>query len=143
MLHESNIPEVTLEKEIEYLQSYIGLQQLRLEDPEFVKFNLKGDYQGKMIAPMLFIGFVENAFKYADKNVSSPGIIINLSIDNKSLNFDIKNKKKKINSPDLTNSNGIGISNVKRRLELIYPNKHELVIFNTENDYHAKLTIQL
>jgi two-component system, LytTR family, sensor kinase len=143
MLYESNIKEVTLENEIEYLKSYIGLQQLRLENPDFVKFNIEGNYAGKMIAPMLFIAFVENSFKYADKNAKSPGIEIHLILEKNEINFEVKNYKKKIESPDLSNNNGIGISNVKRRLELIYQDKHELTIFNTDEKYHTKLKIEL
>ena len=143
MLNESNIHTVAIENEIAYLQSYIGLQQLRLDNKEFVQFNISGEFEGKYIAPMLFIAFVENAFKYADKNVKSPGIVIDLNINENKLIFEVQNFKKKFVSPDLTNSNGIGISNVKRRLELIYPNRHELLIFNTEEKYHSKLKIQL
>ena len=83
---------------------------------------------------MLLIPFVENAFKHGRKDVSSPGVIINLESLAGYIKFDVSNPVSKQKGQNKDASPGIGLANVKRRLELIYPGKHELLI-KTENDY--------
>ncbi|MBI9067873.1 MAG: histidine kinase [Salinivirgaceae bacterium] len=141
MVYETNKEKVPLVKEIDYLYNYIGLQQLRLENLEFVHFSIEGNYSKKNIAPMLFISFVENAFKHGEKNVQSPGITINLQIFDSYLRFEVCNYLKKIKKPQITNDSGIGFSNVKRRLELIYGNNYKLNITTTDNKYKVELEI--
>ena len=79
MLYDSDTDKVPLEKEISFLKSFIELQQLRLNTPDFIKFEVIGTAWNKLIAPMLLISFVENAFKHGNKNVSPPGISIKLT----------------------------------------------------------------
>ena len=132
---------VSLEKEINYLKSYISLQQLRFKDPEFVKFSIEGNYVGKTIAPMLFIPFVENAFKHGLKNVKAPGIEIRLSFFENSINFEVMNHFDDTVTINKDGTSGIGLVNTKRRLELLYPGKHELTT-NKQNGYYiSNLTI--
>lgn len=143
MLYDTSTDEVPLDKEINYLKSYISLQEIRLKDPDFVKVTIDGNCHGKTIAPMLFIPFVENAFKHGQKNVRSPGIEIKLTCLLDSINFEVINyvdESKDVNKDD---TSGIGLINTKRRLELLYPEKHELDITKENGYYKSKLRIYI
>lgn len=122
---------IPISKEIQFLKNYIDLQKLRFEEEEItVQFNIKGQYEEQKIEPALFISFVENAFKYGTEPEKSINISIEFDLSNAdSIQFTIRNKKM------MTSTNGIGtgIETTKKRLELIYPGKHELKITNTED----------
>ncbi|HEX2935961.1 MAG TPA: two-component regulator propeller domain-containing protein [Bacteroidales bacterium] len=143
MVYETNSVKVALEKEINYLKSFIELQLLRLRNKDYAEFNIEGNIYGKTIAPMLLIPFVENAFKHGNKKAPNPGIIINLAIEDKGIRFDVTNyyQNGAVNKDEI---GGIGIENVKRRLELIHPNSHVLNISQTESQYktHLEITLQ-
>jgi len=141
MLYDTNTDVVLLDKEINYLKSYIALQQMRYKDPKFVKFTNEGNCNGKTIAPMLFIPFVENAFKHGTKNVKSPGIEIYLSCKEDSVNFDVINHFDGTQEINKDKTPGIGLANTKRRLELLYPGKHELRITKDNGFYTSSLKI--
>ena len=141
MLYDTNTDVVLLDKEINYLKSYIALQQMRYKDPKFVKFTNEGNCNGKTIAPMLFIPFVENAFKHGTKNVKSPGIEIYLSCKEDSVNFDVINHFDGTQEINKDKTPGIGLANTKRRLELLYPGKHELRITKENGFYTSSLKI--
>ena len=140
-LYDSNIDKVMLDKEVEYLKNFIELQQLRLKTDNFVEFNIKGNLEGYTIAPMIFISFVENAFKHGSKKVQSPGIVINLTAGNNKIIFDMMNYclENEVQNKDI--AGGIGLQNIKRRLELLYKDKHNLEITKTENQFIVKLEI--
>ena len=91
MLYDANTDKVLLEKEIEYLQSFIELQKLRLRDKDFVEITIKGSPDGRTIAPMLLIPFVENAFKHGSKTCPAPGIRITLEIEPDKIIFGVVN----------------------------------------------------
>jgi ligand-binding sensor domain-containing protein len=139
MLYETASDKVLLEKEIDYLKSFIDLQLLRLKSREFVQFEITGDPSGKIIAPMLLIPFVENAFKHGNKTVLNPGIIIKLDCKPNSLSFYVMNSKRIGGSKDCVG--GIGLTNVKRRLDLIYHDKFSLDILDSENKFEINLVI--
>lgn len=141
MLYEASTEKVMLEKETDYLFSFIELQSLRLKQKDFVKFNLKGHTNNKKIAPMLLIPFVENAFKHCDKKANPPGIEINLIATDDKIYFEVRNKVPHDSQTGAPVQGGIGLTNVKRRLQLIYPSTHELQIEDTGNEYIIKLTI--
>ena len=141
MLYEASTDKVMLEKETDYLFSFIELQSLRLHQKNFVEFILKGQTNNKKIAPMLLIPFVENAFKHCDKKVTPPGIVIKLDASGDKIYFEVKNKVSMDKPSTSEVQGGIGLKNVKRRLNLIYPSTHELMIENNETDYIIKLTI--
>ncbi len=143
MLYDTSTDVVPLEKEINYLKSYISLQQMRLKDPEFVKVKITGVCAGKSIAPMLFIPFVENAFKHGLKNVKAPGITIKLECLKDSINFEVKNFVDGTREMNKDQTPGIGLTNTKRRLELLYPGRHEYVIKRENGYYLSRLTIML
>mgnify|MGYP002399298713 CR=1 FL=1 len=132
---------VPLKNELSYLNSYLGLLSLRLDNPEYISFSLSGDIDNIKIAPMLFIPFVENAFKHGDKSVSTPGIIINLVVTGETIDYEVVNyTRRKPESTDPTS--GIGIPNLRRRLELIYPGSHTLTTSDSEGRYIARLLIR-
>jgi len=142
MLYDTSTDAVPLDKEINYLKSFISLQQMRLKDPEFVKIEITGNCSGKSIAPMLFIPFVENAFKHGQKNVESPGITINLDCQPDSVNFEVINRVDERNEINKDKMTGIGLNNTRRRLELLYPDKHEMSYKQENGFYISRLTIK-
>lgn len=141
MIYETSGEKVLLSKEIEYLESYIALQRLRLKDPDYISFSVNNSHSTKVIAPMLFISFIENAFKHGLKQMQSPGIIITINVQEKSILFTTTNYFKKNDCAIKDKTKGIGLTNVKRRLELIYPNKHFLKITDEDNIYTVQLTL--
>lgn len=142
MLYDAVADKVLLEKEVEYLQSFIELQNLRLKQKDFVVMSIQGEMNGRTIAPMLLIPFVENAFKHGSRNVTNPGILINLFVDSRQIHFEVTNYMRKNIIDNGDDSGGNGLNNTKRRLELIYPGKHNLFIVPGEEMYTVKLTIQ-
>ena len=141
MLYESTAEKVFLTKEIEYLMNYIDLQKLRLAANIKIEVETKGDVENKIIAPMLLIPFVENAFKHGVSNVENSLISIRIEIVENSLHFEVRNpisRHKKTGKDDI---NGIGLSNVQRRLDLLYPENYKLEI--TDSDCEYKIYLQL
>lgn len=139
--YESEDKFVDITKELAYIQNYIDLQKLRLAKESEINFSITGDYTNVKIAPMLLITFIENAFKHG---ISSEGEIhmnCNIFINNSNIDFSIVNNVAKTHQKD--SGNGIGIQNVKRRLELIYPYKHTLVIQELDFKYNVNLTINI
>lgn len=141
MLYDATTDTVLLEKEIEYLKSFIELQLLRIRQKDLVVLTVKGPIEGRNIAPMLLIPFVENAFKHGNKNITPPGIIINLNIEDDRILFEITNYLRKNSATSRDKAKGIGLNNVRRRLELLFPGKHVLDIWENQNMYHVKLIL--
>ncbi|MEL6943975.1 MAG: sensor histidine kinase, partial [Bacteroidota bacterium] len=123
MLYECNEAYVSLVKEIQFLQDYIDLQKMRIEDRGSVSFEVVGNAAGLQIAPMLLIGFIENAFKHASKNtINGIEIGIRIQIQAESLLLEVKNNyEKELIENELEREGGIGLENVRKRLELAYP----------------------
>lgn len=141
MLYDSNTDIVAVNKEVEYLNSFIELQQLRITQKGFVEIKVNGSMENRNIAPMLLIPFVENAFKHGDKN-HCPGIIINLNMETDRFVFTVENHLKTNNHAPAEESGGFGLGNIKRRLGLLYPEKHELKINKSEDKFKIELIIQ-
>ncbi len=129
---------ISLEKEVGYLESLIELEKLRIKNPELLIVNKKINFPSLNISPMLLVPFVENAFKHGD--FSEKGFTLKISDENQKLNFHLHNFKKQRSKDSLS---GIGINNVKKRLEILYPKKHELNITETETEYSVDLKIDL
>lgn len=129
---------IPLEKEIGYLESLIELEKLRLKNPELLMIEKKINHPNLNISPMLLVPFVENAFKHGD--FSGKGFTMKISDDNQTLTFHLQNFKKQRSKDSLS---GIGIGNVKKRLEILYPKKHELNIVETETEFSVDLKIDL
>lgn len=141
MLYDSNAEKVPLEKEIEYLKSFIELQNLRTKHPDFVSLEISGDTGGYSIAPMLLISFVENAFKHGSKG-PRPGIIIRLTTDKSHIRFEVVNYLKKTTLSNNERKSGSGLESITRRLELIYPHKHLLFVSEDSETFRINLEIE-
>lgn len=146
MLHENNQERILLVREMEYLRNYIALQSLRIvSSPEIsVEYDIRDTKDEIYIAPMLLIPFVENAFKHGISLKGKSWIKITLYEEGGELYFDVHNSihRKATDDPEHANS-GIGLENVRQRLSLLYPDKHELVIRETPHEFFIHLTIQL
>lgn len=140
MLYESNEEKVPLRREIEYLNSYIELEKIRFEGNTFVNFTIEGNINQYQIAPLLLISFVENIFKHGNIQDAHKPVEINLKIDNKQLIFRQINK---ISVREKDKMGGVGMKNVKRRLSLLYPNKHQLTVKTENGMYESKLILEM
>ena len=144
-LYECNDLQIPLTKELAYLTNYIELEKLR--QSKYVNISSEINEPGAdsfTIAPFIIMPFVENAFKHVSRNGDkSDWIRINLDLNKEYLDVNIANSKSFVESNDVFDYGGIGLQNVKRRLELIYPGQYELDIKNTSNSFEVGLRIQL
>jgi len=135
MLYDT-MQDVSLEKEVYYIRQYISLQELKHETNSKVRFDVSGSLQRIFIPPLLLIPFVENAFKHGD--AEGDEMVISVKTEGSSTSFYCQNKKN-LNRKDATG--GIGLQNVKRRLQLLYPGKHELSVMDGPDLFIVKLKI--
>jgi len=145
MLYECNERTVSLSKEITYLRNYLDLEQLRQSRDIKIDMQVIGNVSDHRIAPLIFIPFVENSFKHGLNNQISEGYVtIVLKVESNKLEFMIENSKP-ATQPAQTHrrSGGIGLVNVKRRLNLIYADRYRLKINNEPNSYQVNLILQL
>lgn len=143
VIYESNTDQVPLSKEVKYLKNYISLQQLRDEELSRVRIEISGDMEGKLIAPMILIPFVENSFKHSNLENDPDGKInIQLNLKNNRMSFFCENTVPKVEISK-GNTGGIGHENVKKRIELIYGKKHRLEIFEGKGIYTVNLILKL
>lgn len=142
MLYESNVDRVPLSKEIEYIRKYIDLQKIRTANLDFVKFEITGDPNGKIVAPMIFIHFIENAFKFASNKKIENAVNIKFEISDNTLSFYCNNHKN-ISDESNRDKNGLGIDLIKQKLDLIYKKNYNLHIKDEDNWYNVNLEIQL
>lgn len=146
MLHENVQEKISLMREVDYLKNYIDLQKLRTHtSPDIViQTEIEESVNGLQIAPMLLIPFVENAFKHGISMRESSHIKITLHTEGLKLFFDVYNSvHPKPGIDPEKNHTGIGLENVKQRLQLLYPGRHELMIRETGKEYFIHLTIEL
>ncbi|WP_184548151.1 sensor histidine kinase [Mucilaginibacter sp. FT3.2] len=139
MLYKTGFNKVPLTEEIKYLEDYISIEQLRFADRLEVSFQYFGDITGKMITPLLLLPFIENAFKHGITN-GSGWVTINLKVTGNILTLRVNNSyynRKQDQEP------GLGIKNLKRRLELTYPSQHELMLTRHEEYFEAFFKIEL
>ena len=143
MVHECDQQLVPLEKEIKLIQDYIGLEKVRYGDRLNLRVEITGEYRDKMIAPLLMIPFVENCFKHG-ASIMRGEQWIGLSIRTKEdqLDFNLSNSKPP-QVIETNNTRGIGLANVQKRLELLYPGKHFLTIASTSDTYNVHLQVSL
>lgn len=130
ILYDSGEKVVGLKKEIEYLESYLELEKIRFGKRLKTKIEINGDPAGKEIVPMIFLPFVENSFKHGvNSNIGNSFVNICFDITDEGLVFKIENDKSTHKlSESIDYQGGIGIMNVKKRLNLLYPEKYELII---------------
>ncbi len=144
MLYDCNEDTVPLDQEISYLKNYLDLEKFRKGTNNEIIFSVEGDPEGKSVVPLLFITFVENAFKHGVNNVEKGFVRIHFRILEDQLEFDIENSV----SPQIhlsrlqSGSGGIGLENARRRLELLYPGQNALKITKNLDSFRVKLTIK-
>jgi sensor histidine kinase YesM len=142
MLYETKTTKIPLQKELSYIEKYIQLQLLRTVNQQNVSYAVQGDATQAMIHPMLFIPFIENAFKHNSDIKADNAIEIMFAIDNNTITFTCKNTcsmQKNIEN----NYSGLGNELIQKRLTLLYGPKHQLHINQLPESYHLTLTIQL
>lgn len=145
-LYECNADQVPLAKELQYLSHYIELQKVRKDSRYQIEFNYPPGVNGLSIAPLLLIPFVENAFKYVSSyrnKVNTINLQINLKDDLFSFNIRNSEEQETNQNQGQTKGGGIGLANARRRLELIYPQRHELEIKRQDGFFEVNLTIKL
>ncbi|WP_050982086.1 sensor histidine kinase [Mucilaginibacter paludis] len=140
MLRESEEQFVPLDDEIAYLENVIELQRVWQKHNCYFDFRTEGSFSGYVIAPLILINFVENAFKHGAFNDPDNPILILISLENNELEFKVTNQVKPLKKDKRV---GIGLPNVRRRLSLIYPNRHELRISKQADSYSIDLKIKL
>ena len=142
MIYDSEYEQVPLNKEIEYIENYIALQKLRTLNEQNIIFEINGSNNNILIAPMIFITFVENAFKHSSLKSKENKILIKLLISDDLIEFDCINNLS--NNPiEKDKSSGIGLNIIKKRLELIYVNNYDLNIDESDNKFSVSLKIKL
>ena len=142
MIYDSNTDLVPLKKELQYLQSFIDLQELRFKAKGIVSFKVEGDVSEKHIAPLILFPFVENAFKHGAQLNRPDAIQIQLRVKD-DLVYEVNNGIVGRNgNQQRDNVGGIGLGNIRRRLELIYPSDFALEVEQTELHFNIKLTIR-
>jgi LytS/YehU family sensor histidine kinase len=130
---------VPLIKEVAYLKNFIELEKLRLTQA-YVDFTVEGPIDLVRIEPLLLVSFVENAFKHGDLTDPNHPLVLDLSVQNGRLRFDTLNKKAN-RQTDM--AGGIGLANVRRRLQLLYPNRHSLRITDEPSSYACSLELSV
>jgi two-component system, LytTR family, sensor kinase len=140
MLFETKTDTILLSKEIQYIEKYIELQKIRTANLNYVSYAVTGSPKNYSIAPMVFIPFIENAFKHTTNKKLDNAIAINILINDKIIELICINKFN-ANAPLKQENGGVGNDLIQKRLNLIYPEKHSLKITNEDNLYSVKLTI--
>lgn len=140
MLYETMAEKILLSQEIEYIEKYIALQKIRTANANYIHFTVSGDIGNKFIAPMIFIPFIENAFKHTTNKKLENAITVNILVTDKKIKMVCENKfdsKLKVQ----TVSGGLGNDLIQKRLQLIYADKHHLEINKNDELYSVHLTI--
>jgi LytS/YehU family sensor histidine kinase len=127
------------------INNYLDLERIRYDDHLDLDFQVTGEIAGKRLAPMLLLPFVENAFKHGvSKLRKNARVRIAMDISGSSMNFSVHNSRSLLPDADISGyTEGIGLKNVKRRLDLIYQNNHQLNVQQTECEFSIHLKINL
>ncbi|MGE0089689.1 MAG: sensor histidine kinase [Bacteroidales bacterium] len=145
MLYKCDKPTVLLKDEIQFINNYIELERVRHDDNFNITINFPDYTDDLKIAPLVLFPFVENAFKHGFHNPTESFVKIDLQIKDQQLNFNIENSISKLTNDKYLNQEGkgIGLNNIKERLELIYKDKYQLNISESENNFKVELQIEL
>jgi sensor histidine kinase YesM len=142
MIYDSNHTKVLLTKEIEYIESYISLERLRLNNQIPIDFTIEGNIDTVLITPLILITFLENAFKHGvTNNNPNAWVRISLQIKGNECTYTVSNSKIPSAQADNGGKSGIGLQNVHRRLALSYPNQYELNVDEQSDTYSVKLKL--
>jgi LytS/YehU family sensor histidine kinase len=143
MIYDSNHPRVLLSKEIEYMQNYISLERLRLNNQIPINFKIEGNTENISIAPLIFITFLENAFKHGVSNNNPKAWVdILIQLSGNDCTYIVKNSKAKVGTNG-TEKSGIGLQNVERRLQLSYPDEYQIKVEDNDDFYFVQLNLIL
>jgi two-component system LytT family sensor kinase len=147
LLYETSETKVPLDKEINYLKDLLELEKIRVGDRADISFEIIGDTSAVEIEPLLFINFVENSFKHGVNSVTDSAwmkMVLKVDKEKNTLDFTIENSKPVENLGNKNDSiGGIGLVNVKKRLKLLYPNKHKLSLLNDNEKYSVNLLLHI
>ena len=142
VVYETALEKIPLTKELAYIKKYVELQQIRTSNKQYVNLRISGDPGQLMIGPMLFIPFIENAFKHASNKKMNGAITLEISIEDKQILFNCINMYDK-SKLSVEEHSGLGIALLRQRLELLYKNRYTLKINQQENTYHVTAVIKL
>lgn len=143
ILNDCNRQRVPLDKELSMIQDYIALEQIRYGDRLNLSLHIQGTAKDKMISPLMLIPFIENSFKHGtSRMLTHPWVRLHIQIEKDFLEFKLTNNKPEHNN-ELAGKKGIGLNNVKKRLQLLYPETHSLNIIETEMSYDVFMKIAL
>ena len=142
MLYETKTEKIQLTKELSYIEKYIELQKIRTTNLNYVKYDVKGDASNLLIEPMLFIPFIENAFKHSENKKIENAISIHFIIEKDRIKFECENAY----LPDTQlkpEHSGLGNELIQRRLALLYPDKHTFEVTNKNRIYKVNLLLSM
>lgn len=150
ILYETKSEKIPLEKELAYIEKYLDLQRIRTSNREYVQYSVEGDTSGKMIDPMLFMPFIENAFKHSENKKKEQAIDIRVKVAKDTIIFDCRNKysaaaattpSTATTAGERPDHSGLGNGLIRKRLTLLYPGTHTLDISTEDDIYRAQLTL--
>ena len=143
MLYETNADRVSLQKEMDYINDYLKLQKIQYANAQLVDYTVSGNSEGITVAPMLFIPFIENAFKHCTDKEKVHAIRFLMTISKQQIYFEANNIVDPNHSISKDSTSGVGLETVKRRLAILYPNKHSLQISEENNLFCVQLNIKV
>jgi two-component system, LytTR family, sensor kinase len=149
-LYESSKESVILSKEIDYIENYLDLERARFSDKVTINYHLSGNPEEYLIAPLLLVSFVENAFKHGTaKSKYASYVSISIELNQNTLHFNIKNnippnaRPQSLTKLSGEKVGGFGLSNTSKRLQLLYPGKHKLSVQQNESEFTVDLELEL
>lgn len=142
MVYEAKNEKILLTKELEYIEKYLKLQEIRTANPNYVSFEIVGEPNIKQIAPMIFFPFIENAFKHTENNKNQNSISIKIFIEKTSINFECKNTYQN-RTMQKQEYGGFGNELIQKRLQLLYSENHTLEINDSDGIYEVKLLLKI
>lgn len=147
VLYQANERKVDIKKEVDFAKNYVDLQRIRYQDKYKITFETIGKFNEQKVAPLLFIDFIENAFKHGLERRFNDGFVdVKFTIDDQNISLNVINSKgqnDEDNTAEEAKRKGIGLQNVRRRLDLIYGESHHLKISETEEIFEINLSLQL
>ena len=138
LLYQTEKPLVLISEEIEHIRDYIALEKMRFNNTLQVTMDIQIESKNRTIAPMLLLPFIENSFKHGSINNGVLTIDIQIAVGLECIDFRIKNS----NSESISSQQGIGLDNIKKRLELLYPNTYDLTIRNDNATFEVQLQLK-
>jgi two-component system LytT family sensor kinase len=144
MLYDTGREKVPLRQEVDFIKSYISLENLRHTQTDIISFETQGNIDQVQIEPLLFLPLIENTFKHTVyQDISDKWVKLVLTVDEDELIFQTSNPQSLQDLGKEKTRKGIGLVNVRKRLNLLYPNRHELIIYDDNDTFIVNITIQL